>query len=85
MALLKLVPPYSAILQRTMSKNFFRLALLAITTATASQLFAQVQTDIPAAVPGAKAVTVERIKIHGRALEGNLEKNAVDRDVFDSA
>jgi predicted alpha/beta superfamily hydrolase len=27
-------------------------------------------------------VTVERIKIHGAALEGNLEKNAVDRDVF---
>ena len=31
---------------------------------------------------GAKAVTVERIKIHGKALEGNLEGDAVDRDVL---
>ena len=33
-------------------------------------------------VPGAKPVTVEHIKIHGTALEGNLEGDAVDRDVF---
>ena len=33
-------------------------------------------------VAGAKAVTVERIKIHGKALEGNLEGDAVDRDVL---
>src|SRR6185369_16298213 len=46
------------------------------------QLMAQVQTDVPAAVPGAKPVTVERIKIHGKVLEGNLEGNAVDRDVL---
>ena len=32
--------------------------------------------------PGAKPVRVERIKIHGTALEGNLEGNAVDRDVL---
>ena len=43
---------------------------------------AQVQTETPAVVPGAKPVTVERIKIHGTALEGNLERNAVDRDVL---
>jgi enterochelin esterase-like enzyme len=43
---------------------------------------AQVQTEIPAPVPGAKPVKVERIKIHGVALEGNLEGDAVDRDVF---
>ena len=43
---------------------------------------AQVQTDVPPVVPGAKAVTVERIKIHGKALEGNLEGDAVDRDVL---
>ena len=34
------------------------------------------------AVPGAKPVTVEHIKIHGAALEGNLEGDAVDREVF---
>ncbi len=41
-------------------------------------LTAQVQTI----VPGAKPVTVECIKIHGAALEGNLEGDAVDRDVI---
>lgn len=48
----------------------------------APHLAAQVQTDVPAAVPGAKPVAVEHIKIHGTALEGNLEGDAVDRDVF---
>ena len=43
---------------------------------------AQVKTEIPPVVPGAKPVTVERIKIHGTALEGNLEGNAVDREVL---
>src|SRR5215475_14436942 len=41
---------------------------------------AQVQTDVPPVVPGAKPVVVEHIKIHGKALEGNLEGDAVDRD-----
>ena len=43
---------------------------------------AQVQTEVPAVVPGAQPVTVERIKVHGTSLEGNLEGDAVDRDVF---
>jgi S-formylglutathione hydrolase FrmB len=43
---------------------------------------AQVKTEVPPVVPGAKPLTVERIKIHGAALEGNLEGNAVDRDVI---
>jgi hypothetical protein len=43
---------------------------------------AQVQTNIPTAVPGAKPVKVEHIKVHGAALEGNLEGDAVDRDVI---
>lgn len=66
----------------TMSNNFLRVAVLTISAALAPQLFAQIQTEIPSVVPNAKPVTVERIKIHGAALEGNLEKNAVDRDVF---
>ena len=65
-----------------MTKNFLRLTVLALTVALIPQLKAQVQTDLPAVVPNSKPVTVERIKIHGAALEGNLEKNAVDRDVF---
>jgi len=43
---------------------------------------AQVQTNVPEVVSGAKPVTVEHIKIHGTALEGNLEGDAVDRDVI---
>jgi enterochelin esterase-like enzyme len=56
--------------------------LLAIAAGLAPQLAAQVQTDVPPPVAGAKPVTVEHIKIHGTALEGNLEGDAVDRDVF---
>ena len=46
------------------------------------QLMAQVQTEVPAPVPGAKSVMVEQIKVHGKSLEGNLEGEAVDRDVI---
>ena len=42
----------------------------------------QVQTDVPPPVAGARPATVERIKVRGAALEGNLEGNAVDRDVL---
>src|ERR1700745_1058587 len=45
-------------------------------------LAAQVQTEVPPLVPGAKPATVEHLKVHGPALEGNLEGNAVDREVF---
>jgi S-formylglutathione hydrolase FrmB len=55
---------------------------LAIVAAPATQLIAQVQTNVPEAVPGAKPAVVERIKIHGASLEGNLEGEAVDRDVI---
>jgi enterochelin esterase-like enzyme len=47
-----------------------------------SQVSAQVQTIVPPVVAGAKPVTVEHIKVHGAALEGNLEGNSVDRDVL---
>ncbi|HEY3740866.1 MAG TPA: alpha/beta fold hydrolase [Bryobacteraceae bacterium] len=40
------------------------------------------KTIVPEVVPSAKPVTIERIKIHGAALEGNLEGDAVDRDVL---
>jgi len=43
---------------------------------------AQVKTEVPPVVPGARPVAVERIKVHGAALEGNLENDAVDRDVI---
>ena len=67
-------------------KGLRKLAALALavslTLVEVSAGQAQVQTEVPPVVPGAKPVTVERIKIHGPALEGNLEGNAVDRDVM---
>jgi enterochelin esterase-like enzyme len=63
-------------------RKLFCVIMLALTTALGPQILAQVQTDVPPAVPGAKPVTVEHIKIHGAALEGNLEGDAVDRDVL---
>src|SRR5271170_52927 len=55
---------------------------LALTAPCAQQAVAQDKTEVPPVVPGAKPVTVEHIKIHGAALEGNLEGDAVDRDVL---
>lgn len=43
---------------------------------------AQMATQSPAVVPGAKAVTVEWIKVHSAAIQGNLEGNSPDRDVI---
>ena len=43
---------------------------------------AQVQTNVPPVVPGAKPVAVEHIRVHGTSLEGNLEGDAVDREVI---
>jgi len=37
---------------------------------------------VPTPVAGAAAVLVERIKVHGVALEGNLEGDSPDRDVI---
>lgn len=53
-----------------------------LSAALALPLAAQVQTEVPAVVPGAKPVTVEPIKVHAAALEGNLEGEAVDSDVI---
>jgi enterochelin esterase-like enzyme len=58
------------------------LAMLAATIASGPRLAAQVETDVPPPVRGAKPVTVERVKVHGKALEGNLEGNAALRDTI---
>ena len=59
------------------------IASVALSTlAQASPAAAQVKTNVPAVEPSAKPVTVERIKVHSPALEGNLEGNAADRDVL---
>lgn len=62
--------------------KFFRAATPVIMIALTLPLTAQVKTEAPPVAPGAKPVRVERIKIHGTALESNLEGDAVDRDVL---
>ena len=55
---------------------------LALTVVLAPRIAAQVQTEVPPVVPGAKPMSVEHIKVHGTALEGNLEGDPADRDVI---
>jgi S-formylglutathione hydrolase FrmB len=62
--------------------NWKLVGFLGIVGGLATSILAQVPTIVPPVIPGAKAAVVERIKIHGKALEGNLEGNAVDRDAF---
>lgn len=62
--------------------RLFAVITLAIAIAVGTRVHAQVQTEVPAVVPSAKPVIVDHIKVHGAALEGNLESDAVDRDVF---
>ena len=62
-----------------------RVAVLAAALAATSGALAavaQVKTNVPDAVAGARPAIVERITIHGKALEGNLEADAVDRDAI---
>src|SRR5262249_48625518 len=66
----------------TMTQKLFCAMTLATAIALASRVAAQLQTEVPPEVPGAKPVTVEHVKVHGSALEGNLEGDAVERDVF---
>src|ERR1700722_1633209 len=65
----------------TIMNLFFACAIM-IASLPASPAPAQVPTNVPEPVSGAKPVTVKHIKIHGTALEGNLEGDAVDRDVI---
>jgi enterochelin esterase-like enzyme len=64
------------------SRKGLRAITFGLAVAAGAPLAAQVQTEVPPVVQGAKAVTPERIKIHGVALEGNLEGDAVDRDTI---
>ncbi|BCS34939.1 esterase [Luteitalea sp. TBR-22] len=59
-----------------------RLLGAAAVAVTATVAAAQVQTEVPPPVAGARPAIVERIKVHGASLEGNLEGNAADRDVL---
>jgi enterochelin esterase-like enzyme len=62
--------------------KLFFACVITIAVASTTQANAQVKTNVPEVIAGAKPVAVEHIKIHGTALEGNLEGDAVDRDVI---
>jgi enterochelin esterase-like enzyme len=64
----------------TMKTNILGAVTVALGLAVSAA--AQVKTEVPPVEPSAKPVAVEHIKIHGAALEGNLEGDAVDRDVL---
>ncbi len=60
-----------------------RVTAMAFVVVLASSAgFGQVKTTVPEVVPGARPAILERITIHGKALEGNLEGDAVDRTVL---
>ena len=59
-----------------------RLAAAFLLAGTASPLLAQATTNAPPPVTGARAVTVQHIKVHAPTIEGNLEGDSADRDVL---
>lgn len=63
-------------------KKRFPGPVILLSLALVVPLTAQVQTEVPAVVQGAKPVTVEHIKVHSAAIEGNLEGETADRDVI---
>jgi len=65
-----------------MNAKLLSVVLVALTLVSGFWVCAQVQTEVPPVVPGAQPVTVEHITVHGTYLVGNLEGDAVDRDVF---
>src|SRR5215831_2540003 len=67
---------------RTSHRSVATLAMVAAVTGGLLSAAAQVKTNVPDPVPGAKPDIVERVKIHGTSLEGNLEGDAVDRDAI---
>src|SRR5215472_4791458 len=56
--------------------------LLGLALGAAETSFGQVKTTVPDVVPGASPATLERITVHGTALEGNLEGEDFDQPVI---
>lgn len=57
-------------------------ALAGAVAALATPGAAQVETERPPVVAGAKPVVIERVKVHSPSVEGNLEGNSAERDVI---
>lgn len=71
-----------ASLKHSCSIALLATATLGLAALAGAPLHAQVATPGPAPVAGAKPASVQAIKVHSRALEGALEGNSADRDVF---
>lgn len=63
-------------------KAMFVFAATLLTAALAAPVSAQMQTEAPPVVPDARPVALDAIKIHAAAVEGNLEGNAVERELL---
>ena len=59
-----------------------RLAATLLLAGTATPILAQATTNAPPPVAGARAVTVQHIKVHAPTIEGSLEGDSADRDVL---
>ena len=58
------------------------MSMLISAAAVVTPIMAQVQTPAPPVVADAKPAVMERVRVHGASLEGNLEGDAVDRDAL---
>jgi len=65
-----------------MTKKAAGLLALLLSAPLCQTALAQMSTEAPPVVPGARPVTLESIKIHASSVEGNLEGNAVEREVL---
>ena len=65
-----------------MKTNTLRMAMLLAGIVLGQRLAAQVPTEVPPEVSNAKPVAVEHVHVHGSALQGNLEGDAVDREAI---
>ena len=65
-----------------MSKRSVFLCAALAACFLARPALSQMATEVPAVVPNAPSVTLEKITIHGASLEANLEGDAVDREAL---
>lgn len=72
----------SCVLGKGLAAKWGISAIAIVLIMAAKPGLAQVKTEVPPVVPGAKPVFAEHIKIHGEALEGNLEGEPVDHHVI---
>jgi enterochelin esterase-like enzyme/dienelactone hydrolase len=63
-------------------KTALAILVLALFGLASAKALAQVQTDVPPVIAGARPAVIERIEVHSPSIEGNLEGNSADRHVI---